>query len=139
MAGRDDIDRLQSLLDAVEEMLLRQSDDQELDGARVTGETGIGRAIIDAALKKDGQRRMEVARAAMLTARGRADATSRAIPSDPVSRRQLLQKIMASQSGLAGQLTNAFRGGTEMTDAEVDSVLAALQRVGALDNIDDLE
>jgi hypothetical protein len=133
-AVRDDIDRLQLILDAIEEMWLRLPDDQlPLDAAEAKQDSKIGLHIVEAALKADGCRRMEATRRAMEAARGAREAATGRIPGDAAARRQLLESIVANDSTrLPERLTIAFRDGKELTDAEVESILSALDKLGFL-------
>jgi hypothetical protein len=133
-APRDDIDRLQSILDAIEEMWLRLPDDQlPLDREEAERGGQIGLDIIQAALKADGRRRMEATRRAMEAARAAREAAAGRLPDDAAVRRRLLESIIANDAALLPErLTMAFREGKELTDAEVESILTALAKLGYL-------
>jgi len=130
---RDDIHRLQSILDALEEMWLRLPDAElPIAPAEAAQDAKIGADIIQAALRKDGQRRMEATRRAMEAARAGRAPTGKLL-GDPITRRRLLEAIIANDNGkLPERLTVAFRDGKELTDAEVESILAALDKLGLL-------
>jgi hypothetical protein len=130
----DDIERLQAILDALEEMWLRLPDEElPIDPAEAERDAAIGEKLIEAALKSDGQRRMEATRRAMEAARAARAAAAGKLPNDPLARRRLLERIVANNKGrLPERLTMAFRDGKEMTDAEIDSILAALDKLGLL-------
>ena len=95
-APRDDIDRLQSILDAIEEMWLRLPDDQlPLDREEAERDGQIGLSIIQAVLKADGRRQMEATRRAMEAARAARVAAAGWLPGDAAARRRLLESIIA--------------------------------------------
>ena len=133
-APRDDIDRLQSILDAIEEMWLRLPADQlPLDREEAERDGKVGLDIVQAALKADGRRRMQAARRAMEAARSARMAAAGKLPGDAAARRRLLESIVANDSArLPERLTMAFREGKELTDAEVESILTALAKLGYL-------
>jgi hypothetical protein len=136
-AGRDDVNRLEAILDAIEEMLLRVPDaDLQVDG-ELEHDAKVGRDIIQAALKADGRRRMEATRRALEIARARRATNVTRLPTDPARRRQLLEEIVTNDNNarrLPERLTMAYRDGKELTDAEVESILAALAKLGLLND-----
>jgi hypothetical protein len=137
-APRDDIDRLQCILDAIEEMWLRLPDDQLPSEAKQDGEIGLD--IIQAALKAAGRRRMQASRRAMEAVRAARQGAAGRIPGDAAARRRLLESLVANDSAsLPERLTMAFRDGKELTDSEVESILAALDKLGLLKGPDDSE
>lgn len=134
--ARDDIDRLLTLLDTAAESALR-APKEELDAEPQSDDkpsAGKAGQIIRDRLKAFSKQRLEAAkRGAQLSRERRHDALDR-LPADPTLRRALLESVIATQSrSIPEQFTQAFRDGTEITDAEVESILAALIRLGVID------
>lgn len=132
---RDDIDRLLSLLDAVEESILRMPD-SEVKAELVAEGKRRGRTIgeiIAAQLKAFGKRKLEAARRGVAQAQA-AQPAGRRLPDDPALRRALLERVITIDSRRVPEpFTRAFRDGRKITDAEVDSILSALITLGAID------
>ncbi|MCW2236836.1 hypothetical protein [Azospirillum canadense] len=132
---RDDVERLQRLLDAIEEVALRTPEEELLaeEGPQAKRDEDIARNIVAAHLKAYGLSKREEAKRGMEQARAARAAALGRLPAAPAARRALFERIVANQPALVPQgLTMAFRDGKEITDAEIDSILEALAKVGAL-------
>lgn len=132
----NDIDRLLSLLNAVDKSILDLSDDEiraELvnDGKR-PGERV--EEIIQRQLASFRKRRLAAAKRGASLAREARTSARWELPDDPALRRQLLEAVIANDAArVPKQFTRAFSDGTEITDAEVDSIIAALITLGVLE------
>ncbi|MBF0333387.1 MAG: hypothetical protein HQL40_07030 [Alphaproteobacteria bacterium] len=130
----DEIERLQRLLDEIEEALIRspRGELQAEEGPQAKRDAETARRIVADQLRAHGLRKREKVRREMEQARAARARRSR-IPSEPTARRELLQSVMARRPSMVPQgLTMAFREGKEITDTEVDSILQALENLGAL-------
>jgi hypothetical protein len=133
--ARSDVDRLEAILDAIEEMMLRvPTEELPLDPDEAVGAAQVATDIISRALKADGARRTASTRQAMEAARTERALAARGLPADPAERRKLFEHVAANaKARLLEGFTLAFRDGRDLTDAEVESLLVALEKLGLLD------
>ncbi len=134
---KNDVERLQSLIDAVEESILSASDEEIVEDVRLEGRdpqaaAGAVRSMIGAQIKAQRQQKLKAARAGYVR-------TSTKIRSplarlgDPAARRTFLDNLLSRRDDLPDGLTMAFREGKEMSDDDVSSLLDDLANLGLLE------
>ena len=131
--------RLRALLDAVEEAILKASDqeiledihDEGRDPQKVADEAG---KIISCRIAAHRKRKLAAARESYRRAISNVVRPVRSLPDDPAEQRALLASVIASNAGIPQAITMAFRDGKHMTDKDVRSTLEDLAELGFLDD-----
>lgn len=131
---KNDIERLRTLIDAVEESILNASDEEILEDICLEGRDPdqVARSVqnmIGAKIKAHRQQKLKAAREgyARVSQNRRSPL---ATLKDPVARRALLERIIATRDDLPAGITMAFRQGGEMSDEDVASLLEDLSQLG---------
>lgn len=134
---KNSIDKLREFLDAVEEDILRASDEDIIEETKRAGEDPEAAAqsvqqLIDSSTKRQRQKKLRTAREGYnrLVAQQRRRISP--IPSDPAERRALLDGILANRGDVPREITMAFREGGHMSDDDVSSILEDLAELGFL-------
>ena len=126
---------LDQLLDELTDDLMRLSDAEllaelEADGMDAEGEAKAARTAIGAGVARAGRSQLKAARAAVDRER---KARVVGLPVRAERRIEVLTRFAKHDPKLKSRLTMAARGGTGMTEAEADSILADLRELGAID------
>lgn len=126
---------LDHLLDELTDDLMRLSDAEllaelEADGVGAEDEAKAARTAITAGFARAGRLQLKAARAAVDRER---KARVVGLPVRAERRVEVLTRFAQHDPKLRSRLTMAARGGTGMTEAEADSILADLRELGAID------
>lgn len=126
---------LDQLLDELTDDLMRLSDAEllaelEADGMDEEDEASAARTAIAAGVARAGRSQLKAARAAVDRER---KARVVGLPVRAERRVEVLTRFAKHDPKLKSRLTMAARGGTGMTEAEADSILADLRELGAID------
>lgn len=139
---KNDTERLQSVIDSVEESILAASDQEMIEDIRAEGRdpeevaSNVRRLIADQ-VKARRQKKLQVARAgyAAQFQKSRRSRLSSLTSAD--ERRAFLQSVLSRPAGIPNGLTMAFREGRDMSDDDVMGLLEDLDRLGLLPDGDD--
>ncbi|WP_443971307.1 hypothetical protein [Sphingobium sp. CR28] len=126
---------LNRLLDELADDLMNLTDEELLaefsaDGIDLDSEAGAAKVAIEAGMARVGRQRLAAAKVAAAR-----DRTARVLRSPIRADRRggALATFAKGDAKLKGRLTIAARKGEGLTDAEIDSVLADLRELGAID------
>lgn len=130
--SRDDIERLERLLDGIEEVIAVMPQDglTEAERRQEIADGRRAKEIIFNHLAQFKRKRRE--RLADDFARAKATRSTKVIdiPSDPQERRSVFASLIANHpEQIPNGMTMAFRDGRELTDAEIVSILTAWARL----------
>lgn len=134
---KNDEERLEYLIESIEDSILSASDEEIVEDFRSNGQdpaqvAASAMALIRGQLKAERKQRLATARQGYLRAVGQRYAP-RSLPADPRERRGLLERIMSAETQLPAELTLAFREGKEISDRDITSMLEDLAELGFLD------
>jgi len=139
---KNDSERLQAVIDAVEESILNASDEELAEDIRLEGrepETTAANVqrLIATQIKAQRQKKLQAAKAGYAEHRKqrRSDRLSRLTNS--ADRRALLQQVLSRPEGVPDGLTMAFREGRKMSDNDVVGLLEDLDELGLLPDGDE--
>lgn len=134
---KNDEERLEYLIESIEDSILSASDKEIVEDFRSNGQdpaqiASSAMALIREQLNAERKQRLVTARQGYLHAVGQRS-LSRSLPANPRERRGLLERIMSARARLPAELTLAFREGKEISDRDVTSMLEDLAELGFLD------
>ena len=126
---------LYRLLDELADDLMGLTDAELLaetaaDGIDQDAEVSAAKAAIAAGIARVGRERLAVAKAAVFRER-KARVVRPPVPND--RRGEVLARFAQDDVKLRGRLTMAARNGEGVTESEIDSILADLRELGAVD------
>lgn len=134
---KNDGERLQAVIDAVEESILNASDEELAEDIRLEGREPKAVAadvqrLIAGQIKAQRQQKLRAAKAGY-AAHGKQRRSSRLSQlTNPAERRALLQQVLSRPEGIPDSLTMAFREGRAMSDNDVAGLLEDLDQLGLL-------
>ena len=134
---KSDVEKLNSLLDALEESILQTPDEEITEEARREGKDPEAVAnnvhnLITSKIKESRQKKLGAAREGYERF---SDQTKRSIPipDSPSERRLLLTNILNRRSDVPQEITIGWREGRYTSDADVASILEDLAELGFLE------
>ncbi len=139
---KNDSERLQAVIDAVEESILNASDEELAEDIRQEGREPEAPAanvqrLIAGQIKAQRQKKLQAAKAGY-AARGKQRRSGRLSRlTNPAERRALLQQVLSRPEGIPDGLTMAFREGRAMSDNDVTGLLEDLDELGLLPDGDE--
>lgn len=128
-------EKLENLLDAIEEQFLRASDAGLKDDIVAAGEdpdriANDVQSLIADQLKAHRQSKLLAAKSGFRKALEKSKTQRRFFEGQPQKARALLEKLIAIHSDIPEGLTMAFREGKEISDDDVQSILEDLEELG---------
>lgn len=132
---KNQIEKLENLLDAIEEQFLHASDAELKDDIVAAGEdpdriANDVQSLIADQLKAHRQSRLLAAKEGFRKAQEKSKTQRRFFERQPQKARALLEKLIAIHSDIPEGLTMAFREGKEISDDDVQSILEDLEELG---------
>ena len=134
---KNHMEKLRALLDAVEEDILRASDEEIIEDTKTAREDPEASAqhvqsLIQSGIKRQRQKKLRAAREGYNRSAARQQRSTSPLPDDSAERRALLDGILASHGNVPREITMAFREGKHMSDDDVASILDDLVELGIL-------
>ena len=135
-------DKLQALLDTIEDSILRADDEEILEDIALEGRDPEQAAediknLISQSIKSHNRKKLKAAQKGYRRAISARAQRVVDLPDLPDEKRALLHSIIADRNNIPAEITMAFRDGDHMSDDDVSSVLDDLAALGFLDNGED--
>lgn len=135
---KSDIEKLDSLLDALEDSLLEASADEIIDETKQEGKQPevVARQVkelIDAEINEHRRKKLRDAREGYRNSFAQGTRRSAAIPGTPAERRQLVANILSRRTDVPSAITVSWREGRYASDEDVASLLEDLAELGFLE------
>jgi hypothetical protein len=135
---KSDIEKLTSLLDAIEESILQTPDEEIIKETQLEGEdpdkvAGHVNQLIASHVKNYRQKKLRGAKEGYRQSFSEASRRFKPIPKSPSERRALLTSIMNARSDVPAEITVAWRQGQYISDDDVIGLLEDLAQLGFLE------
>ncbi len=135
---KSDIEKLTSLLDALEESIIQTPDEEIIQETRLEGKdpdavaSDVG-TLISSQLKTYRQKKLSAAREGYRQSVSAGTKRFKPIPETPSQRRALLTSIFNTRANVPQEFTVAWRQGQHISDDDVASLLEDLSDLGFLE------
>lgn len=135
---KNDIEKLTSLLDTVEESILQTPDEEIIEETRLEGKdpdtvADYVRQLITSQVKDHRQRKLRAAQEGYRRSLSGGTKRPKPIPDSPSERRSLLTDILNTRPDVPTEITVAWRQGQYISDDDVTSLLEDLADLGFLE------
>lgn len=135
---KSDSEKLNSLLDALEESILQTPDEEIIEETKLEGQNPDAVAdhvhqLITAQVKNHRQKKLRAAQEGYRRTVSEGTRHFKPIPETPVERRTLLTTIFSTRPDVPSELTLGWRQGEYISDDDVASLLEDLADLGFLE------
>lgn len=139
---KNDSERLQAVIDAVEESILNASDEElaediRLEGCEPEAAAANVQRLIAGQIKAQRQKKLQAAKAGYAARKQHKKSSRLSRLTNPAERRALLQQVLSRPEAAPYRLTMANRDGREVTDDDVAGLLEDMEALGLLPDGDD--